>query len=85
VTRWYRLSPLYWLARWLVRRIVKRWSFSTTVSNVLARKYGDDHVPMVASAMTDLIRKRRAARAECVCAEPTIARFCKAHGDAPTG
>jgi len=20
---------------------------------------------------------------ECVCAEPTIARFCKAHGDAP--
>jgi len=62
VTRWYRLSPFYWLARWRVRRIVKRWSFNATVSEVLARRWGPDYVPMVASAMTDLIRKKDSAR-----------------------
>jgi len=60
VKRWYRLSPFYWLARWRVRRIVKRWIFNTTVSEVIADKYGPDHVPSIASAMTDLIYKKRA-------------------------
>jgi len=44
VTRWYRLSPFYWLTRWRVRRIVKRWSFNATTEDMLKRHYGPEYV-----------------------------------------
>lgn len=43
MTRWYRLSPFYWLARWRVRRIVKRWAFNTTIEDMLKRHYGPEY------------------------------------------